>query len=361
VTVAEFTFRQGSESDAFKILELFNHAFGKSRTIEQWRWRYLNGPIKKLLITVALDQMQRIIAHHALHPVWLVYKGKKVLGAQSIDAMVHTDFRGKGLFTETGRLCAQLAAARGAHILFAFQDRDSYSHRGFVNNLGWENLPEFYHLFYVLSPRRVLQQRVSNPLKRLLLTAPFSLYLKWKQRKRGFQERSNTSIEITAINKFDSSFDSLWEECKNQFAVGVWKDREYLHWRYKDVPNQNYTVLKSAEDGKTTGFIVTHSTTDRGLNIGVILDLLCREPIATNADALITAALSGFVRNSVDLVEVFSLLGSPYLNVFRSVGFFPRFSGKGNVVIAKLLAGSPGEQSIAHDKWHLMDGDSDIE
>lgn len=360
MTTAEFSFRQGAEADASRILELFNLAFGKSRTLQQWRWRFINCPVKKLIVTVALDKAGRIIAHHALHPVWLVHKGEQVLGAQSVDAMVHSEFRGKGLFTETARRCEELAFAQGVQILYAFQDIDSHSYRGFVN-LGWQNLPEFCRLFYLLNPRRVLQLRAPNPVKRLLLTAPFSVYLWWKQRRRGFQAISNRSVQVTEINKFDSSFDALWQECKNQFAAGVWKDSEYLQWRYKEVPGSNYTVLKATEDGKTAGFIVTCSTIDRGLKAGLIADIVCREPVAPIASALIQAAVSLFRREGVDLVQTVLLRGSPYLTAFRASGFFKRFLRERIRVIVKCIGAASGVQSVAKEKWHLVDGDRDIE
>lgn len=360
MTTSEFSFRQGTEADAPEILKLFNLAFGKSRTLQQWRWRFTNSPVKKLIVVVALDKAGRIIAHHALHPVWMVYRGERVLGAQSVDAMVHSDFRGRGFFTETARRCEELAKAQGVQLLYAFQDTDSHSYRGFIS-LGWQNLPEFSRLFYLLNPGKVLRVRASNPVKRFLLTAPFSIYLRWKQRRRGLRASRSVSVEVTEINEFDSSFDALWQECKNQFPSGIWKDSEYLQWRYKEVPGANYTVLKATESGKTAGFIVTYSTTDRGLKVGLIVDLLCREPVAPIATALIEVAVSLLRSESADLVQTVLLRGSSYLTVFRSSGFFHRFLRERNRVIVKRIGTASCVKSIADEKWHLVDGDRDIE
>lgn len=51
-------FRMGTKEDGPKIVELFNNVFGKQRSIEEWRWRYLESPVKQLLVSLAIDESE---------------------------------------------------------------------------------------------------------------------------------------------------------------------------------------------------------------------------------------------------------------------------------------------------------------
>lgn len=316
---SEFYFREGNKDDAPDIVGLFQVVFGKFQTIEEWRWRFLEGPVKKLLISLALDRSGNIVAHYALHPTWMVYKGQKILGAQSLGTMVHKDFRGKGLFVETAKRCYQLAQSNGVKLLYGSPNEKSYP--GFVNKLGWTETVELSPLYYILNLRKLIQSRVSNLFGRLLLLPPLTVWLEYKKRRNSVYPDVPAPVSVYQISEFDESFDFLWQECKSQFSVGVWKDSSYLQWRYVRIPRQKCKILKASNGTKTMGFMATTHVMENGLYVGIILDVLACEPVELTTKALIEAALSIFEASGTDMVKVFFLKNSRYWKIFRSAGF----------------------------------------
>ena len=356
MTKTEFYFREGTEDDAPKIVELFNAVFGKSRTIKEWRWRFLESPVKKLLIMLALDGSDNIICHYALHPIWLTYKGEKILGANTVDIMVHKDFRKRGLFVETARRCYQLARNKGIKLLYVFPNENSY-HR-FVNDLKWMEAAKLSYLYYITNIQNFLQSKGdTNPIASLLFKIPLMIWFDYSKKKI---TRITTKLPHCQISEFDYSFDSLWLECKSQFSVGLWKDFEYLQWRYSDTPQQKYTVVKASNGSKTVGFIVITCKKERNLFVGNILDVLACEPIEINTKALIRTALSLFDDAGIDIVKVLLSPVSHYWRIFRSSGFFHFFRGVCNTNVLNLGDPSDYEMSIICGKWHMTGGDTDF-
>jgi hypothetical protein len=357
VKQSDFYFREGSENDAPKIIELFRLVFGKNRNLEEWRWRFVDGPVRQLLIVLALDRSENILAHYALHPVWMTYRGRKVLGAQSLDTMVLPGFRGNGLFKETARRCYHLAQRNGIELLYGFPNEQSYP--VFVKRLGWTETAHLLPLYYILNPQNVIRSRLSHQAGDFLLKRLFTASLRLKRRAKVRRSKRPSLIKVRQASEFDEAFDALWSECKSQFIAGVWKDSKYLHWRYLDVPHGEHQVIQAFHGDKMVGFMVTGCIRENGLHVGIIADLLVCGAGDAAINALIKAALSIFEASRMDMAKVFLLKDSPYYNLFRSEGF-SNFWRQGSHTIVKPLGDiAGGERSFAHGEWHLTIGDMD--
>jgi len=354
---SEYYLREGNANDGPKIIELFRLVFGEIRTLEEWRWRFLDGPVKQLLIMLALDHSENIVAHYALHPVWMTYRGKKELGAQSLDTMVLPEFRRKGLFGETASSCYKLAEKNGIKLLYGLPNEQSYP--VFVKRLGWTETTNLLPLYYILNPQNVIRSRLSNQAGSFLLKRLFTAWLQFKKRAKVRHSKRASFIKVRQASEFGEAFDALWSECRSQFLFGVWKDSKYLKWRYSDIPRKEHQVLQAFHGDRMIGFMVIGYIRENGLHVGIIADLLVCESGEEAINALIEAAHSIFKASRMDMVKVFLLENSPYWNLFRSEGF-SNFWRQGSHTIIKSL-GDPagGERSFVDGEWHLTGGDTD--
>jgi GNAT superfamily N-acetyltransferase len=353
----ELYFREGNENDAPKIIELFRLVFGKTRNLEEWRWRFVDGPVRQLLIVLALDRSENIVAHYALHPVWMTYRGRKVLGAQSLDTMVLPSFRGNGLFKETARRCYHLAQRNGIELLYGFPNEQSYP--VFVKRLGWTETAKLLPLYYILNPQNVIRSRLSHQAGNFLLKQLLTAWLGYDKKGKVSSSKGSSCIKVCRTSDFDQTFDALWSECKSQFIAGVWKDSKYLRWRYLDVPHGEHQVIQAFQGDKMVGFMVIGCIRENGLHVGIITDLLVCGAGNAAINALIKTALSIFKASRMDMAKVFLLKGSSYYKLFRSEGF-SNFWRQGSQTIVKTLGDiADGERSFAHGEWHLTIGDMD--
>jgi predicted N-acetyltransferase YhbS len=356
MSTPEIRFRQGTEEDGPGIVRLFNTVFKKSRTVEEWRWRYMEGPCRKLLTILAVDHSERIVAHYALHPLWLTYRGKRVLGAQSLDTMVDPEFQGRGLFVETARRCYQLAKENGVKLLYGFPNENS--HHGLEKSLTWLEARDLRFLYFFLDARRYLREAGDRSgWAGHMGAVPLALWSKYSiwTNARG-SGRGKTVLHLGA---FEASFDRLWDACRCQFSVGVWKDSEYLNWRYRRLRGGENTVWTLGEGDQIDGFILLSRTREKGAWIGSILEILAREPVTANLQALIRAALSHLRLQGLPIAKVVLSPDSAYWRGFQAAGFFHFFRPGGNANV--LCLGDPAEfdASLLRLQWHMIGGDTD--
>src|SRR3990172_6816394 len=141
--------RVAHEGDAAKIGTLFEKVFGFSRRMEHYQWKFLENPTGLQLIVVAETEGGDIVGQYALWPVMLQLERREYLGAQSLDTMIHPDYRGKGMFMTLANACYEIAAAQGVKVLYGFPNPSSY--RGFIRRLNWDHtgdIPYFFKPIY---------------------------------------------------------------------------------------------------------------------------------------------------------------------------------------------------------------------
>lgn len=117
-----------------EISQLFLESFGRTLSIDEWRWFYIDNPIGDPYVTLFYEN-QKLLGHYAVLPTLLNYRGKSFVAYRSMTTMVHPDGRGKGLFTEMAKRVYSTLKADNASLVYGFPNANSAP--GFIRNLGW--------------------------------------------------------------------------------------------------------------------------------------------------------------------------------------------------------------------------------
>ena len=86
---------------------------------------------------LAYDEQGKPTGYYGAIPFLIEWEGKKVIGAQSGDAMTHPDHAGQGLFTRLGNLTDDLLKKEGIEFVYGFPNQNSYY--GYTKKLHWEH------------------------------------------------------------------------------------------------------------------------------------------------------------------------------------------------------------------------------
>lgn len=206
-----------SAGDEQAITKLFEQVFAKPMSNQYWSWRFANNPCNKFLIKLMWDKNQ-LIGHYAVSPVLLDYKGKELITGLSMTTMTHPEYTGLGVFQQLSEsLYEDMHIKHQCAGVWGFPNNNS--HRGFVKNLGWEDI--------TVLP--MLSSRV-NILK------------------------AKETAEVKIISSFQDAHADAYRTIFASYSIKVKKDAPYLNWRYVDNPLNNYTIFDfTALNG---GFVV---------------------------------------------------------------------------------------------------------
>jgi GNAT superfamily N-acetyltransferase len=203
-----------------------------------WEWKFEQNPHGAGRIWVADDE-GRIAGCYIWNPVRIRLGEATFLGAQSVDAAVHPDYRRQGLFTKLARTAVDDQTTEELALVYAFPVEAAY--RGQVR-IGF-------------TPK-VPVAAMARPL----LTTPM--------RRRGVD-----GLVVNELTEFDSRFDAFSNSRKG-WELSVQRDAEYLQWRYHDHPTREYDTLVCEENGKPCGYcVLSVEATQRRLARGYIVDL----------------------------------------------------------------------------------------
>ena len=94
--------------------------------------------------------------------------------------------------------------------------------------------------------------------------------IKFFSKEKHYQKTFNYSVEIPEF--FDDRFDAFWKKASKQFNIIGERTSNFLNWRFKKSPSQEYKIFCIVDDKKDIlGYIVFYYYKD---NICNIVDML---------------------------------------------------------------------------------------
>lgn len=82
--------------------KLFRSCFNREIPEKFLKWRYIDNPMKNMLVNTALEN-NKIIANYSVSPCKICINGNIEKAALSMTTMTHPNFRGKGLFPKLAK------------------------------------------------------------------------------------------------------------------------------------------------------------------------------------------------------------------------------------------------------------------
>jgi SAM-dependent methyltransferase len=280
------------EKDEERILEAFNLVFNQNRTLDHWRWKYLDNPEGGPYTTLATHE-DNLVAHYSAYPVSLTIEGQLSKTFHVGDTFTVPDKRGVGrgktsLLSRTVRLFHKLWCENKIDFFYGFNT-------GRIQKLG-KKILSYDSITPVYEFRSALVTRSKYNGKNLLRAL----------------SGSTTVIE----NEAGPWADTLFEKVKHDYKILNTRDRKYLTWRYDNHPDFNYHYVLIKKFGKTIGWSVIRQEGDDVLFVDALVsDKYARQLLISTQEAASRIKPGGF------LLGWFSLVPTWWSNQLINAGF----------------------------------------
>jgi len=170
--------------------------------------------------------------------------------------------------------------------------------------------------------------------------------------------KSSTTAQgnIVEVSFFDKRFDHLWEKIKEDFPICVWKDSEYLNWRYIVRPNAKYQVLAIEDGDAVYGFVVLRRV-DSKYCTGHIVDLQVLPEKKDYASVLIASAVNCLREGGAEIATCQMYEHDTRYHLLTDSGFLHR--GQSGVWMVVKLSEDLTRDVQDGRNWFVTNGDSD--
>jgi len=195
-------FKNGDEEN---IRSLFKICFGRDMTSEEWLWKYKNSYLGSS--SAVAEVGGKIIAHYGGIKMNFYYQRNILKAYQGCDAMTHPEYRSRGIIVKTAKVFYEVHS--GMDFMFGFP---SEAHANIsARHLGWQK-----HEF------------INEMSKEINIIQP---------------QKSNWKVETGWGNIRDKELDAFWNNIKDLKDFSVEKKSDYIFWRYRDNPCQQYELV----------------------------------------------------------------------------------------------------------------------
>lgn len=250
---------------------------------DYFRWQSREGPAGEAIVSVARSAAApaRVIGLYSVLPLRVKLGAEIALGSVLLNAVVHPEYRGRGVLVALAEHAFARCAGRGIRFSFGFPNPNSrHAH---VARLAAPDMGTVPLLVRPLDLRALLAGRgVAEPLARLGDLGHRLVFAPWLPR----EERSPAAtpgaapgdgIRLREVASPGAPFDRFWESVKERREQLVVRDAAFLRWRFATVPVRAYRLLAAeTEGGEVLGYAAVRSTEIAGVPCGLIVDFLVR-------------------------------------------------------------------------------------
>ena len=225
-----FVTRAYQPGDEAAILDLFGRCFHAPRSMEHFRWKYLENPYGNAHISVTFDSDGRLIGHYAGYLVPFVEEGRDLLAHQIGDTMTDPAVR------HFGRGPTGILGRTALHFYATFCDNKIAFNYGFnVANI----------------------QRFSLQFLRADRAEPVSF---WRReatvRRIGRAGRWMRGYQLEIVREPGEEFDRFFSDVRPSYSFLVRRDAAYLRWRYLQCPEAGAFIIAIRKWGRLAGWSV---------------------------------------------------------------------------------------------------------
>jgi predicted N-acetyltransferase YhbS len=326
--------------DQAAVIDVLRASYGGwhgERSEAVWQWKFAENPHGEARIWVGDDE-GRIAGCYILTPAMLQVAGETVRGAQSVDAAVSPEYRGRGVFTDLAQAALQDAAAAGIALVFAFPSEGAFGGQIRVGFKPQLVVPKAYRPLF------------------------------WPPRRQRFHD-----LTLSEVGAFDARFDVF---CMHggDHEISLRRDPAYLNWRYFGHPTQTYDVITCERGGDICGYCVLKVRETRKLAVGYIVDLQVLPDSGSAARFLAHHALLRLRSKGSRLAVSWERPPGEVQEAMGSCGFSPRYASirqrlRRKRYVDQLIAfdsddGRPAESVSGARldgslRWSLVPGDAD--
>ncbi|GEM_PF-5433383 len=308
---------------------------------EWFRWKYLDNPMGPAHVYFAEDPDRGVLAGIYCMISWNLMAGGRVISsAQSVDTMIHPDYRGQGLVKRLSELMLDDLRSINVELIFGFPNQNFFKT---TVKIGWRHLGCMKTYVSVLSIGKICGEVPRWAPRSVVAFLDGLLNLRNTVQRRFYRD-----YELYETDGLQVQGDGM---SHTDMKIRTVKTNSYFLWRYHDNPMRTYRFFCLSKFGKGVCWIVARSMN----NETSIIDIVP----ADGNDAFILPALvlfTGHMRKEGCVALWFSGMGT-ILKQLRASGFIYREKGLPINVYALSRTLPPSWGTI--EGWDLVPGDID--
>jgi len=332
----DWTIRKYEPGDEEGIVNLFNEVFSEintefvHRTMDEWYWQFRDSPLGNQT-TVALDLEGRIIGQYTSIPFRTWLRGKEEVTSQIVDTCIASKYQ-RSLKREGVFLSVSIqyfdTFAYGHPTVLCYGYPVPNAQRIGVRFLGY--IP-------VLEPVKALVNNLDEKKVQAL-------------------EDQGKGVEIKKVDHFGEDVDVFWEKMKQKVQYTIFRNSEFLNWRYINHPKVNYRCYQARRNGEITG-VIAYRVGWINEKITPIVELFTDPDDHETQAALVARAAEDGMKENHPRLEMWYPPSGVWYRTFKALGFEEeptRFN-----LINRLFADWMNNEWIMEHQFFTM-GDSDI-
>ncbi|MDZ7813006.1 MAG: GNAT family N-acetyltransferase [Ideonella sp.] len=330
--------REATPDDDEGVNRLFCTVFGVERSPQHFRWKVYDNPDGAMVALVAVADSE-VVGYYGFWPTAMRLGGKRVLGGQALDIMLHPKHRGLPLALRLCSECIQLAGQRGMQLLYGLPNALALKLQvGKLNSDHVGDVPLWV---------RILDARES-----LAITGP-----------RGWAVRAMAFLALGSAQGFElrqgmpsseELADFLGRAKLPHGRLRIASTPERMLWRFGPHAQRNYLWVTAWRAEQLQGLVVVGDHTLP--RMALLAELL--GVTAAAQEAALQHALMGLKRKGVAAVHAMSTSG-PRGQVLKACGFRQRRVTQPLVVHKPLPVTLPANPHVFED-WVVFGADHDV-
>lgn len=269
----DISYREFSEAGHSEILELFQAAFGKPSEYSHWRWEYLEGPRKPIVVLVEVEG--KLAGHYAALPRRIKAGDRILETGLVVDVMTHPSFGRRGIFSKAGLEAFRVGHAAGIEMFTGFPNDAAI--RGHLK-VGWTELGSVRVCIRPLSLSGILKSvppvssLASGVLGRLLDVAMTAMNKIVIGGQRPVDFLWSTASQSAGL--LDEVAQLHSEYAKELRVCGI-MDADWLKWRLLEPQNPAHILtVRDRSSGRIRGALLLKIKMRDGVKTGAILEVI---------------------------------------------------------------------------------------
>lgn len=323
--------RKYQVGDERHINKLYKLISGRDRTLEQYRWEWIDTWDGQGSIWLGFDQDRekddQLVMQYSLIPTPFSVWGNSHLAGKTENCMSHPDLRGTGLYFPHEQKYFEEAKNR-FQIFFTTAGNVAKGAAGAVRRkLGYVAFDSWVEYFFLTDLQYAREMMFSRPDNKSRLYAGmvklfsyFMLYFAVAYFQTRTLKKTHFKMALFDINDAPlDKIEEMWNRNKELYGITVDRNRSYIAWRINQNPYFYYRYLTLYQDEKLVGYVIFYRTNNNNFRIEDIL-------AEGKDDSIFMQLLSQMVlvgrREGVGAIVCSTLKGNKFLaEVFRKSYF----------------------------------------
>lgn len=256
-------------------------------------WQYAKSKYGSIT-SISIDENGNDAAVYSVFKVKAKINHSMGFVYQSLDTLTDKNHRGKGLFGKLANDVYEQCDINNNCLIYGFPNASSGP--VFFSKLGWKKLG---HPPFVIYINNLLFPFVYLTKKNLFIEN--SLF-KWYLKNSISRLLKKTNYKINTNEDFSTDYDTLWKKFSLNINTTIWRDSQYMNWRYKDKPNKKYKYFSLYEGNLLIGKTIYTIEKKHNGNIGYIMDIICNPDNKLAAEILLKKTTLEMINQRTDVI-----------------------------------------------------------